>query len=92
MSDQLQPITVLANRSELGVQEPCAFFLGDRRIEVVEVIDRWLASDYGYFKLLTTDGIYILRHDSDQDRWALTLYKQSEFLPVLDVGKKPRIH
>jgi hypothetical protein len=92
MSDNIQPITVLATKSARGEPEPSSFFLGERRIEVVEVLDRWLAPDYGYFKLLTTDGIYILRHDGHDDRWALTLYKQSESLPVLDVGKKPQIH
>lgn len=88
----MQPITVLANQSEQGLKEPCVFFLGERRIDVLEVLDRWLAPDYGYFKLRTTDGIYILRHDDQEDCWALTLYKQSEFLPSLDVGRKPRVH
>jgi hypothetical protein len=92
MSDNLQPITVLASRGERGEEEPAVFYLGERRIDVLEVLDRWLAPDYGYFKLLTTDGIYILRHDDQDDRWALTLYKRSEFLPSLDVGRKPRIH
>ena len=42
--------------------------------------------------LTTTDGIYILRRDDEQNLWALTLYKQSESLPALDVGRKPRMH
>lgn len=85
-------LRVLAEPGEHGVPEPAAFFLGERRIDVLEVLDRWLATDYGYFKLLTTDGIYILRHDDHDRRWALTLYKQSEILPSLDVGRKPRMH
>jgi hypothetical protein len=92
MPENSHPITVLANPGEQGVPEPSAFFLGERRIDVLEVLDRWLAPDYGYFKLLTTDGIYILRHDDHEQCWALTLYKQSEALPSLDVGRKPRIH
>jgi hypothetical protein len=92
MSDLQQPITVLASRSEQGTPEPSAFYLGERRIDVVEVLDRWLAPDHGYFKLLTTDGIYILRHDDQENLWALTLYKQSESLPGLNVGRKPKIH
>jgi hypothetical protein len=92
MPDNLQPIIVLAHRGEQGIPEPSAFFLGERRIDVVEVLDRWLASDHGYFKLLTTDGIYILRHDDQDNLWALTLYKQSESLPSLAVGRKARMH
>jgi hypothetical protein len=92
MSENPQALTVLASRSEQGISEPSAFYLGERRIDVVEVLDRWLAPDHGYFKLLTTDGIYILRHDDEENLWALTLYKQSESLPGLDVGRKPKIH
>lgn len=57
-------------------EEPRAFFLGQCRIEVVEIIDRWLASDYGYFKVLADDGAnYILRHDLPTDTWELTLFQ-----------------
>ena len=92
MPESLKPITVLSRRGEQGTPEPSAFFLGERRIDVVEVLDRWLAPDHGYFKLLTTEGIFILRHDDAENRWMLTLYKQSESLPTLDVGRKPRVH
>jgi hypothetical protein len=92
MSEPQQTITVVASRSEQGIPEPSAFYLGERRIDVVEVLDRWLGTDHGYFKLLTADGIYILRHDDEENLWALTLYKRSESLPGLDVGRKPKIH
>lgn len=92
MSEVQQAIVVVANRSEQGIPEPSAFYLGERRIDVVEVLDRWLAADHGYFKLLTADGIYILRHDDEDNLWVLTLYKQSESLPGVDVGRKPKIH
>jgi hypothetical protein len=58
-----------------GEEEPRRFFIGDRRIEVEEVIDRWIAPDHRYFKLQADDGgIYILRHDHQSGRWELTMY------------------
>ncbi|MFS0757238.1 hypothetical protein ABC383_21400 [Noviherbaspirillum sp. 1P10PC] len=60
----------------LGLLEPAAFWLGADRITVLDVVDRWPASDYIYFKVSTSDqASYILRHDSRQDCWELTLYK-----------------
>lgn len=59
-----------------GDVEPRAFFLGSRRIEVLQIIDRWLATDYGYFKIGASDGgTYILRHDDRSEQWELTLYQ-----------------
>lgn len=59
-----------------GDVEPRAFILGGRRLEVLQIIDRWLSTDYGYFKLQASDGaIYILRHDALSNAWELTLFQ-----------------
>jgi hypothetical protein len=59
-----------------GDAEPRAFVLGERRIEVMRIIDRWLSPDYGYFKIRASDGgTYILRHDELSGQWELTLFK-----------------
>lgn len=58
-----------------GEETPRRFFLGKRGLEVVEVVDRWLAPDHRYFKLRCDDGgTYILRHDSARQHWELTLF------------------
>ena len=58
-------------------ETPRALRLGDRRVTVVEVIDRWLAPDHRYFKLRGDDGaVYIVRHDVDEDRWELSVYER----------------
>lgn len=58
-----------------GEETPVRFYLGEKKIEVVEVIDRWLAPDHRYFKVKGDDGAnYILRHDTTADRWELTLF------------------
>lgn len=61
---------------EYGDEVPRAFFLGARRIAVVEVLDRWFGRDHRYFKVRAEDrNIYILRYDLPSDRWELTFFK-----------------
>ena len=58
-----------------GEEEPRAFELGDRRLEVVEIIDRWLAPDHRYFKVQADDdNVYILRHDEVAGEWEMTSF------------------
>jgi hypothetical protein len=59
-----------------GEQEPQRFWLGERPVAVVEILDRWLAPGHRYFKIRGDDaGTYILRHDTHADRWELTLFE-----------------
>lgn len=59
-------------------EEPRAFYLGARRLEVVEIVDRWLAPEHRYFKVRADDaGTYILRHDTAADRWELTMFERA---------------
>ncbi|MEA3643388.1 MAG: hypothetical protein VBE63_26155 [Lamprobacter sp.] len=58
-----------------GDSEPLRLHLGQRQVAVTEIIDRWLAPNHRYFKLRGDDGgVYLLRHDSIEDRWQLVLY------------------
>ncbi|MCP4205350.1 MAG: hypothetical protein GY769_25850 [bacterium] len=55
-----------------GEETPRRFVEGDRRVEVIEVVDTWLAPDHRYFKVVGDDGFtYLLRHDVARDRWRL---------------------
>ena len=59
-----------------GMNEPAAFWLGETRVEVLDIVDRWPAADYTYFKVSASDrASYILRHNAEPDTWELTLYK-----------------
>lgn len=59
-----------------GEETPRRFRLKSRNIEVMEVIDRWLAPTHRYFKVLGDDGgTYILRHDMDTNSWEMTLFE-----------------
>lgn len=83
MTGENEPISA-PKRSTLRVEcyagyrseeTPVRFHLGRRRVEVDEVLDRWLAPSHRYFKLRGDDGgIYILRHDTEIDLWELTLF------------------
>ncbi len=56
-----------------GEETPRRFRLGDRQIEIVDVVDRWLTPDYRYFKVRDAQGaLYTLRNDVMGDRWELT--------------------
>ena len=58
-------------------ETPRALRLGDRRVAVVEVLDRWLAPDHRYFKVRGDDGAtYIIRYDLEEDRWELSVYER----------------
>lgn len=55
-------------------ETPRAFFLGERRIGVSSVLDRWRGEDHEYIKLAASDGNrYILRYDRNADQWEVTL-------------------
>jgi hypothetical protein len=58
-------------------ETPRALRLGDRRVAVVEVLDRWLAPDHRYFKLRGDDGaVYIVRHDLEENCWELSVWER----------------
>ena len=56
-------------------ETPVRFYLGERCIEVMEVLDRWLDPSHRYFKVRGDDnGIYILRYSTSEDVWEMTLF------------------
>jgi hypothetical protein len=58
-----------------GEETPRRLVLGEKRLEVVEVVDRWLAPDHRYFKLRCDDGAtYIVRHDIESLEWELVVF------------------
>ena len=59
-------------------ETPRRFHLGERTIEVAEVLDQWLAPDHRYFKLRGQGGTtYLLRHDEVSGRWELIMYERA---------------
>ncbi len=61
-----------------GEETPRALAFDGRRVEIVEVLDRWLAPDHRYFKVAGGDGArYILRQDVATGRWSVTFYDRT---------------
>ncbi len=61
-----------------GEETPRRFSFADRNVEVVEVLDAWLAPDHRYFKVRGDDGAYyILRNDVPAGRWELTMFDRT---------------
>ena len=73
-----------------GEETPRHIKLANNKIEVVQVLDRWLAPDHRYFKLLGDDeATYIIRHDSVSGRWELVLYRAEGIItsPYAEIGE-----
>lgn len=84
MNQTILAITVECYAGHRGEQEPRRLILDGRTIEVTEIVDRWFAPDYRYFKLLDPDGaIWIVRHDAGTGLWELTMYER----PSADIDR-----
>lgn len=69
-------LTVDIAHTPHGDEEPVAFLLGTRRVQVIEILDRWLSAQQNYFKVLADDGsLYILRQDAATREWEMTLFR-----------------
>ena len=79
MAETTIAIRVSCYAGHRGEEMPSHFFLKTRKVEVVEVIDRWLAPGHRYFKVRAGDGdVYILRHDVTEEQWEMVFYSSAE--------------
>ncbi len=77
MANPVLAIRVECYEGHRAEEAPRRFHLGDRTVEVVELLDRWLAPDHRYFKVRGDDGdTYIIRHDVEADAWELTVFQE----------------
>lgn len=75
MSEQIPVIRVECYAGYRGEETPLRFYFGEHKVEMAEMLDRWLAPDHRYFKV-TGDGgrRYIIRNDVASDQWELTMF------------------
>lgn len=53
-------------------ERPTLFSLKDRRVGIVDIIDRWYGTDHDFFKVLADDGrVYLLKWHRFTDEWFL---------------------
>jgi len=70
------PLKVECYSGYTADEHPVAFRLGDRRVAVAEVVDRWYGEGHAYFKLIGQDGMqYLIRQDRQSDTWELILFE-----------------
>jgi hypothetical protein len=59
-----------------GEQEPLAFRLGERRLAVRAVVDRWFAPTQRWFRVEADDGnVYVLRQDEAIGDWEIAAFR-----------------
>lgn len=60
-----------------GEREPLAFWLGERRVAVRAVTDRWFAPQQRWFRVdADDDSMYVLRHDEASGNWEIAAYRR----------------
>ncbi len=80
-SEEMIPVRVECHAGYKADEYPKSFILGEKRYEILEILDRWYQSDSSpewpvsnYFKVNTgRGGPHILKHDLEKDRWYLCL-------------------
>ena len=76
VDDKLLEIHVECYSGYMAEETPRRLRLGRRRVEIIEVLDRWLAPDHRYFKLAGDDGgVYIVRYDVAAQHWNLMMFE-----------------
>jgi hypothetical protein len=61
-----------------GEETPRYIRMATYKIEVREIVDRWLSPDHRYFKILgSDDATYIIRHDMATWQWDLVFYQSA---------------
>ena len=62
-----------------GAEGLSRFVLGERTIEVDDLLDRWYGERVDYFRVRGGDGhLYVLKHVRCDDLWELTSFTRSE--------------
>ena len=60
-----------------GEQEPTGFWLGERRLGVRAIVDRWFAPSQRWFRIEADDGnTYVLRHNETTAEWEVAAYRR----------------
>ena len=62
-----------------GNESPRRFFMGDRAVEIAEIVDRWYGENGSYFRVLGNDeNLYILRGPLADGEWELVSFTHKD--------------
>jgi len=71
-------VSVECESARNGEATPRVFMLGDRRLEIADILDRWLGEEYDYYKVQDGNGdTFILRRDTDDMTWEIWMYQRA---------------
>jgi hypothetical protein len=77
-------ICVTSNRGPKGEEHPWAFYVGGRRLRIVEVLDRWTDTLHRYFEVCVDDGRrFVLRVEPAGRVWELVAVFAAARRPAL---------
>jgi len=61
-----------------GEETPRFIRMATNKIKIKEVVDRWIAPDHRYFKVIGGDeATYIIRHETTTWQWELVFYQSA---------------
>ena len=62
-----------------GEETPRRIRMATYMIDIKEIVDRWIAPDHRYFKVIGNDNAtYIIRHETTTWQWDLVFYQSAE--------------
>lgn len=64
-------LTVECKPGHAGDPEPSAIRFGQRRVEVLDILDRWWGTGMRWWKVDTAEGPYVVRLDQRTGEWEL---------------------
>lgn len=74
MTEMHVEVEVSAYAGYRGEEAPQCFYLQDRKVEVVRIVDRWLSPGQRYFKIIGDDkNTYVLRYNISKNQWELSV-------------------
>ena len=77
MRPNVLAIAVDCYAGDRGDETPRRFTRGDQRVEILAVVAQWRTPDHRYFRVLTAEETYTLRHDVTSGGWELTELERS---------------
>lgn len=76
MSESIK-LRVLCHSGYRASEEPRGFILGEKKLDVTAVVDRWYGPDRAYYKITADDGnTYIIAYDEKNDEWDLEFFQK----------------
>ena len=72
MASREEHIEVRSYSGYKANERPLSFVLGERKFQVMRIVERWFGEDHDYFNVLADDGgVYLLKWNRNLDRWSL---------------------